>query len=194
MTDHGYDAFRDPYCYADSSVLRNKAGLRDEALLESFELEMTSLRAEEDFPRGRFGVTHYRAVHRHLFQDVYSWAGRYRTVRIAKGASTFCYPEHIASQMEQLFRCLGDEPFLGRAPATAFVPAAAIFLGELNAIHPFRDGNGRVQLSFLHMIAIRAGHEIELSRIEPRAFLGAMIKSFNGSYGPLERQLRALLV
>jgi len=75
MTDVGYDAFDDPYCYKGTGTLRNKAGLRDAEALEAFELEMTSLRAEEPLPDGRFGPAHYRAVHRHLFQDVYAWAG-----------------------------------------------------------------------------------------------------------------------
>ena len=87
MTLGGYDAFADPYAYKGTNVLKNRAGLRDARLLESFELEMTALRAEEALPAGRFGPAHYRAVHRHLFRDVYSWAGRYRTVRAFSGTS-----------------------------------------------------------------------------------------------------------
>jgi fido (protein-threonine AMPylation protein) len=56
MTDVGYDAFDDPYCYPGTDVLRNKAGLRDAEALEAFELEMTTLRSEEPLPNGRFGI------------------------------------------------------------------------------------------------------------------------------------------
>ena len=49
------------------------------------------------------GAAHYRAIHRHLFQDVFAWAGKLRTVRIAKGGSMFCYPEHIEGEMHKLF-------------------------------------------------------------------------------------------
>src|SRR5687767_14007020 len=108
MIDHGYDAFTDPYCYKNSFVLKNRAGLRDAAAVEAFELEMTTLRAEEPLPAGRFGPAHYRAVHRHLFQDVYRWAGRYRTVRTSKGGNLFCFPEHIPAQMDTLFAKLRD--------------------------------------------------------------------------------------
>jgi cell filamentation protein len=83
MTHGGYDAFDDPYCYKGTFVLKNKAGLRDIDALRDFELEMSSLRAEEPLPTGRFDPAHYKAVHHHLFQDVYRWAGRYRTVRTA---------------------------------------------------------------------------------------------------------------
>ena len=101
MSGSDYDAFTDPYCYADSFVLKNRAGLRDAAALEAFELEMTALRAEEPLPAGRFGPAHYRAVHRHLFQDVYRWAGRYRTVRTSKspgGGSTIVPPRSRGTQ------------------------------------------------------------------------------------------------
>jgi cell filamentation protein len=72
MTDGGYDAFDDPYCYKGTFVLKNKAGLRDAEVLEGFELEMSALRAEEPLPIGRLGPAHYRAVHRHLFQDAFT--------------------------------------------------------------------------------------------------------------------------
>src|SRR5262245_47582773 len=99
----GYDAFDDPYSYKGTNVLKNKLGLRDPVLLESAELEMTTLRAGEPLPRGRYDAWHYRRVHRHLFQDVYSWAGKYRTVRTSKGGNPFCFPEHIGAAMDKLF-------------------------------------------------------------------------------------------
>ena len=91
MSGSAYDSFDDPYCYKRSFVLKNKAGLRDPDALEGFELEMSSIRAEEPLPEGKFNPAHYCAVHRHLFQDVYLWAGKYRTVRTAKDGNSFCY-------------------------------------------------------------------------------------------------------
>lgn len=87
-----YRAAADPYCYAGTNVLKNRLGLRSAAALRDFEAEITAQRASEPFPAGRLTITHYKAIYRHLFQDVYSWAGRYRTIRIHKDASTFCYP------------------------------------------------------------------------------------------------------
>ncbi|MFT3726834.1 MAG: Fic family protein [Terricaulis sp.] len=193
MSDHGYEVFNDPYCYPGTFVLRNRAGLRDAAELEAFELEMSSLRADEPLPRGHFGAAHYRAVHRHLFGDVYSWAGRYRRVRTAKGGNVFCYPEHMDKEMTKLFAQLGQTSFVNAATAGAFVSAAAEFLAELNAIHAFREGNGRAQLAFMRLISVRAGHPLELANLRPAQFLDAMIKSFHGKLGPLERELKNLL-
>jgi cell filamentation protein len=138
-------------------------------------------------------VTHYRAIHRHLFQDVYRWAGRFRTVRIIKGDSAFCYPENIASEMCRLFRWLKDEAFLRGCASDVFAPRAAHFLAELNAVHPFRDGNGRAQLAFLALLSARAGHPLALTELEPAAFLDAMIVSFHDDEVPLSRQIRSML-
>jgi cell filamentation protein len=63
-----YDAIDDPYTYENSTVLVNKLDLPAQAELDAFESEISSARAEEPLPEGDF--THYRAVHRHLFQDV----------------------------------------------------------------------------------------------------------------------------
>jgi cell filamentation protein len=192
MSGHGYAVFDDPYCYSGTFVLKNRADLRDQRRLEAFELEMSSLRAEEPLPKGRFGPAHYRAVHHHLFGDVYTWAGRYRTVRTAKGGNVFCYPEHIEAQMDALFARLRAAPFRGR-PADEFLTAAASFLAELNAIHAFREGNGRTQLAFMRLVSLRAGHPFDFTKLRPRAFLAAMIKSFSDEREPLRAELRRLL-
>ena len=125
MSDHGYEVFEDPYCYRGTFVLKNRAGLTDAKRLQAFELEMSSLRADEPLPNGRFGPAHYCAVHKHLFGDVYTWAGRYRTVRTAKGGNVFCYPEHIDKEMRKLFGRLHKGAL--RAPASPgdFVEVAA---------------------------------------------------------------------
>lgn len=123
-----YGAFSDPYCYPGTGVLKNIPGIRDQDRLEAFETMMTALRAEEPFPPGRLSLLHYRAIHRHLLQDVYSWAGRFRTVRISKGESMFCYPEHIGGQMRILFADLRARAFFRSLPAEAFADSAAGFL------------------------------------------------------------------
>src|SRR3990167_2314572 len=98
-----YEAGEDPYCYPGTTVLKNRLGLRMQAKLHAFEAEITAQRAAEPLPAGRLSYAHYKAIHRHLFQDVYSWAGRIRTIRSAKGANAFCYPEHIDHEMRRLF-------------------------------------------------------------------------------------------
>jgi cell filamentation protein len=192
MTE-GYDAFDDPYAYPGTSVLRNLLDIRDAGILEAFEVEISTLRAEEPLPPGTFDPTHYCSIHRHLFQDVYEWAGQYRTVRTSKGGNAFCYPEHIPAQMDVLFRSIrGGESFAEKS-RREFLKEAARFLGELNAIHPFREGNGRAQLAFLGLIGATASHPFAFERIDRSAFLQAMIESFLGRFEGLAAELGKLL-
>ncbi|GAA0301043.1 Fic family protein [Sphingomonas oligophenolica] len=192
MNLSGYDAFDDPYAYKGTHVLKNKLGLRDTAALESFELEMSNSRATEALPDGDYDPRHYREVHRHLFQDVYRWAGKYRTVRTSKDSNPFCFPEHIPNEMNLLFEALRTD-CLPSEDASSFLASAAAFLAELNAIHPFREGNGRAQLAFMHLVGLRAGFPFDFSRAKSDTFLAAMIASYHGDLTPLVTELRALL-
>ena len=98
-----YGAFADPYCYPGTTVLKNIPELRDAKALERYELSLSDQRAREPFPVGRLSVRHYRSIHWHLFRDVYAWAGRFRTIRIAKEQSVFCFPENIGLRRSE--RC-----------------------------------------------------------------------------------------
>jgi cell filamentation protein len=180
-----YAASRDPYCYPGTTVLINRLGLRSHSKLNAFEAEASAERAAQPLPAGRLTYAHYRAIHRHLFGDVYAWAGKVRTVRISKGDSAFCYPEHIDREMRGLFGTLAAQNHLRDLEPQKFAARAAHFLTELNAIHPFREGNGRTQLSFLVELAERAGHPIPMSDLKPKAALRAFVASFKGNERPL---------
>lgn len=193
MAFAGYDAFDDPYSYKGTNTLKNKLGLRDPALLELFELEMTTLRANEPLPSGQYDARHYQRVHRHLFQDVYRWAGKYRTVRTSKGGNPFCFPEYIPATMDNLFAALTKSGALTTEDTDRFVGEIASFLAELNAIHPFREGNGRSQLAFVAMLGERAGFPFNFVRVERDTFLPAMIASYAGDLKPLTSELFKLL-
>ncbi|MFZ0304978.1 MAG: Fic family protein [Terracidiphilus sp.] len=193
MNATDYDAFDDPYAYPGTSVLKNRLELQDPGLLEAFEVEIFALRSAEPLPTGAYDPAHYRKVHHHLFQDVYEWAGQYRTVRTSKGGNAFCYPEHIPQQTENLFQTIrGGAAFFGKG-SQEFVKEAARFLGELNAIHPFREGNGRSQLAFMGLIAFAAGHPLKLERLDKSTFLPAMIESYFRKYRALNGELEKLL-
>lgn len=189
-----YASFHDPYTYRGTTVLKNIPGVRDEAALKLYETAATAVRSGEPLPSGRFRARHYRNIHRHMFQDVYRWAGRYRTVRISKADNTFCFPENVAQEMTKIFAWLKAEKFLRGLNRAEFAASSAHFLSELNAIHPFRDGNGRTQLTFMALVAARAGFRLRLDRVNPDAFfLAAMIASFHGNERELERQFRSLV-
>ena len=170
-----YDAVADDYCYPGTTVLKNKLDLRNADELTAFEAEVSDARADEELPAGDLDFPHFKTIHRHLFQDVYEWAGEVRTVRISKNSSMFCYPENIESEAKRLFAQLRQDNFLRALSSTEFAAKSAHFLSELNAIHSFREGNGRTQLSFFLMLAEQAGYPIDLEELDPKAFLEAMI-------------------
>jgi cell filamentation protein len=115
-----YDTVADPYCYPGTTVLRNRRNLRTQVALDRFEAISTAQRADEPLPRGRLSVSHYRAIHRHLFQDVFSWAGKFRTVRLGKSGNAFCYPENIDREIRQLFGSFKRKHYLRGMSRTRF--------------------------------------------------------------------------
>ena len=125
-----YKAIKDTYCYPKSSVLKNKLGLRTPRQLAAFESEISTQRAGEPLPDGSMDYGHYRQLHRHLFQDVYTWAGKPRTVRMSKGNSMFCYPENIDREMTKLFGGLAKAKHFADLTADEFAKKAAHFLAE----------------------------------------------------------------
>jgi len=188
-----YDAADDPYTYENSTVLINKLDLRDQGELDDFEAEITSARAGEPLPEGNLDFAHFCAIHHHLFQDVFNWAGTPRTVRISKQGSAFCFPEHIEAQATKLFYDLKAKQHLENLPASEFAENAAHFLAELNAIHAFREGNGRTQLTFFALLANRAGQTLDLEKLDPDAMLSAMIAGFDGDESKLATVIGELI-
>jgi cell filamentation protein len=188
-----YDATDDPYTYENSTVLINKLDLRDQRELDDFEAEITNARAGEPLPEGNLDFAHFCAIHHHLFQDVFEWAGIPRTVRISKQGSAFCFPEYIDAQTTKLFSDLKAKKYLENLPATEFAENASHFLAELNAIHAFREGNGRTQLTFFALLADRAGQTLNLEKLDPDAMLHAMIASFDGDESELTMAIRKLI-
>jgi len=101
-----YTAEHDPLCYPGTSVLRNRLDIRNQSDLDEYELAIFLTRADEDWPAGQLDYEHYKALHHHLFQDVYEWAGKQRTIRIGKNGNWFCYPEYIGQEMDRVLeRC-----------------------------------------------------------------------------------------
>jgi cell filamentation protein len=95
--------------------------------------------------------------------------------------------------MQALFTDLRRRKHLRGLLPDAFASAAAHFLTILNAIHPFREGNGRTQMSFFALLADQAGHPLALERLDPARFLAAMIRSFHGDERPLVTEVHRIL-
>jgi len=113
-------------------------------------------------------------------------------VRIGKQGSIFCYPEHIDAQIKRLFTKLRNDAYLRDLSKEKFAQRPHFSLSDLNAIHAFRDGNGRTQLAFMALLATKAGHPLNLRYLSPTISLDAMVRSFQGDDTNLLHQLRLL--
>ncbi|MDP9592102.1 adenosine monophosphate-protein transferase [Shinella sp. AETb1-6] len=180
-----YTADTDPLCYPGTTVLRNILDLRTQDELDEYELAVFLTRSDEPWPPGELDYVHYLALHHHLFQDVYEWAGQVRTIRIGKGGNWFCYPEYIDGEMRRIFGELEETGHLVGLEARDFALKAAHLLAEINAVHPFREGNGRTQLAFLSVLAENANLPFHDDVLDRQRVIGAMVESFSGSEAPL---------
>lgn len=183
-----YDA-SDIDAYPGTTVLRNKAGIQTQEALDAFEADVTALRMLEllDAPiKGRFDLAHLCAIHRYLFQDVYEWAGMIRTVDISRGNSRFAHAPLIESYLGAELSKLANENWLHDLPPERFVERLAHCMGEINATHPFREGNGRTQRVFCAQLAEQAGYFINFETVDQARMYEVMIASYNGTAKPLE--------
>jgi cell filamentation protein len=183
----------DPYIDPASGVLRNRFGLTDLGALEALERQFVTQRMAEGTPRGSFDLSHLQAIHRHLFQDVYEWAGKLRTVEIAKGGHQFQFTRFIETGLADVHRRLERSRFLKDLSAAEFARGAGQILGDVNYVHPFREGNGRVQLCYLEHLATESGHRLDLLRLERRTWMEASRQAHEGESGPMSEAIRAAL-
>lgn len=117
-------------------------------------------------------------IHKTLFQDIYPWAGTFRTCNISKDESTFFNVEFLTYGLNEFFTNLQKDDFLKHLTRTEFVELLTYYSNELNFLHPFREGNGRTKKIFLTELAKRAGYKIDYSKITHEEFRNAEISAF----------------
>jgi len=157
-----------------SGTLRNKLGERDPAVLASKEYGRTTARqrqlmsGEVQLPR-TFDADHVRAIHRHLFQDVYDWAGEYRTVPVYKGTPVG-FADVASGAVDRylidVHRLVGATPWT-ELDRDGFGERAATVFTYLNQAHPFREGNGRTSKVFMEHVAELSNFTLDYDRVDP---------------------------
>lgn len=149
------------YFYPGTTTLRNRFGERDPDVLHAKEYQRATLRelqlrAGHARVRLTFDEAHVRAIHRHLFQDVYEWAGEFRTVNMRKPDSPVGFAR---VDSDEISRYLSDASRIVRATdwpeldRQGFATAIADVYAHVNQAHPFREGNGRSAKLFLEHVA-----------------------------------------
>lgn len=179
-----YGVQNDPYCWPGTTVLRNRLGIRDEATLADAEAEFAAVALERiTIEAPSFDLDYLRQLHRQLFGDVYDWAGELRHVDIAKGSTRFCTASRIAPEADKVMQALDGALDAETWPKT--LGHVAECFGELNLIHPFREGNGRaLRLFFEHLFVVN-GMAVDWGRIDRDEWLSACIAAVACDYSQL---------
>ena len=184
----------DPYTDPVSGVLRNRLGLSTTGGLEAAEREITHaalILLRETPVRPAYDLAHLCEVHRRIFGDIYDWAGQVRTVAIAKGAM-FCLPQYIEPAATEIFRLLPSDNFLRGLERGLFIDRLTYYLGEVNAVHPFREGNGRTQRAFFEQLADDAGFTLAWQRLDADRNIAASVAIMRGDPEPMRKMLDEL--
>jgi cell filamentation protein len=191
------DNSKDPYIDSKTGILRNLLGISDQPTLDKVETGFTFLRAEEleiKPLQGNLDLKYVQAIHKHLFGDVYEWAGQLRQIDLSKGATRFAHASAIESAGTKLFSQLHKEKYLRGLNAEAFSQRAGYYLGEVNVLHPFREGNGRTQRAFISFIALNAGYEIAWTRITQTEMIRASIEAYHADSSYMAQLIQENLI
>lgn len=185
------------YCYPDSDILINLFDLMDEEKLKDVEKVYTLFRLSElrlKKPADPLNMEEFLKIHYCILQDVYPFAGELRKEMISKGSSSFAHPDFIESQLRKIFAELAEENYLKGLRRDQLIQRLAYFLSELNALHPFREGNGRAIREFARQLVLNAGYRIDWESIpEPAEIINAFVDSFNASNDRLESLLDEII-
>lgn len=196
MTDR-YDTTGHPEdeYYPDTSVLINLEGIRDPTALLERETELQLAAYEDIFTSFDEALTpdlpFFYYLHHLMFSPLFVWAGHPRTVGIEKGGTPFCHPQNIDSMMSSIFTELEQEQWLAAFDPKSFIERAAYYICEINAVHPFREGNGRAIRFYADVLSAKARGDIfDWTRSSADEYLQACVAGFRQDYGRMYKVLK----
>ncbi len=203
MKDQEYDFFYEDkgdteYCYPGTNILNDRVSHSRYFSEHEAERDYSSIRQVELYKQGisgDFSLKHLCSIHKQLFQDIYPWAGKIRTVDISKG-TIFCLVQFIENQFTWIYQQLKKENFLKDiTDKIEMANRLAYYLGEINMIHPFREGNGRTQRIYIEQLCINNGRfEIDFTGVTKDEMIAASIQSAKVDNDLLEKLIYKCLI
>ena len=196
--DYSYNG-TEGYCYPGTDVLKNKLGIKDNNALTIAEREITSIKLLMlyNMPITKiFNFDTLCKIHKIIFEDIFEWAGLIRHGDfLSKGNSIFCRGQYIEENAKTIMENLQKEKTLCGLNKSMFIERMAYYMGEINALHPFREGNGRTCREFFRQLSFNANYILDFGKTKNEKLLIADIEAFNGHYDKLIKILeRAISV
>ena len=168
--------------YMNDGVFRNKLAIQDPLKLEKVERDISAISAQNLLLQpitGNFDLAHLQTIHRKLFGNVYDWAGEIRRIDISKGNTRFANFALSKTKAVHFWRSCKAKTICGGWIKIKFAERVAYYLGELNVLHPFREGNGRTLRLFMTQLAMKNGLQIHWQNISAEQMIQACIQAYH---------------
>lgn len=175
-----YNTRNSIYCYPGTNILINKLDIRDSNKLFRLETQIVLAKSyilRQNLKVHKFDKKHFIYIHQFLFEDLYPFAGKFRTENISKGSFRFAEWQYIENQLDRLLEELKEENYLEGLEKENLAKRLAYYLSELNVLHPFREGNGRTIREFIRELAFKNGYLLDLQKTTPEKMFYACVKS-----------------
>ena len=187
--DTNYEAVEDEQSlYEGTKCLVNYFNIKNREVLRAAERYFVNVRTAELFAnplKMHLSFSYLQAIHSNLFGDIYPSAGEITNTQASK-SKEFCHPSQIMKMAEEIFQKLSNDNFLkNQNDRDDFINDLAFYMGESEALHPFREGNGRVIRFFFYELIKQAGHDVDWSEADPDRMLEGSIAAIDGDYQPL---------
>jgi cell filamentation protein len=191
-----YELINDPYVDRSTGILRNLLEISSSSELAKVEGDITGIQIAslaEKPVEGNFDLDHLQAIHRRIFGSIYPWAGELRTVELDRDSTKFASVEYLPQAAKGLFNSLSEEKYLSSLSDEDYPVRLAHYYSEVNILHPFREGNGRVQRAFFSLLAAQSGRTIAWDRMDPNDNVSASVAAYNGDESYLVKMLATLV-
>lgn len=175
-----YESRNSAYCYKDTNILVNKLNIKDVDALANYETSIVALKLmalDKKGITGNFDINHFVGIHKFLFDEIYPFAGLFRTENIAKDYFQFAEWQYIESELQRLLNELKNENYLNGFSKEDFSKRLAYYWAEINVLHPFREGNGRTTREFLRQLSLKNNYILNFKNVDAKDLLDASIRS-----------------
>ncbi len=189
-----YGTGQDPYCYPGTDVFINKFNIQEKIILQKAEREITIVALNDiSFFPPPYNLNCLKKLHRLLFFRIYDWAGEIRSIDISKKDTRFCTSSRIEPEANKIFNSLKNNKYFENSSHNELIKQMAELYADLNMVHPFREGNGRVQRILFEHIALNCGYTIDWGAALTKEWITANAHGANCDFGLLEAIFQSAL-